>query len=56
MPPDDVKIGYPLRLGAIDVGSNAIRFFAVEYTGPETRVPLQVDRYDWGTGRSSPGD
>lgn len=49
---------FPVRLGAIDVGSNAIRFVAVEFTDPENwleldsqRVPVRLGHSAFLTGR-----
>ncbi|HEV2146182.1 MAG TPA: Ppx/GppA phosphatase family protein [Longimicrobiaceae bacterium] len=35
---------FPLRVAAIDVGSNAIRFIAAEFTGPGERTVLDEER------------
>ncbi|HEX2189903.1 MAG TPA: Ppx/GppA phosphatase family protein [Longimicrobiaceae bacterium] len=35
---------FPLRVAAIDVGSNAIRFVAAEFTGPTAREVLDEER------------
>jgi len=49
---------FPIRLGAIDVGSNGIRFVAVEYTGPtqfsildQRRVSIRLGQSAFLTGR-----
>ena len=39
--PDEV---FPLRVGAIDVGSNAIRFVAAEFLGPSQWLELEYQR------------
>lgn len=51
---------FPLRVGAIDVGSNAIRFFAAEFAGPDrfavveqARVPVRLGHSVFETGRLS---
>src|SRR5690606_25151760 len=48
----------PLRVGAVDVGSNAIRFFAAEFAGPDrfavieqARVPVRLGQSVFETGR-----
>lgn len=38
------NLTFPLRVGGIDVGSNALRFLAVQVTAPGTFVPLHTDR------------
>ncbi len=35
---------FPLRVASVDVGSNAIRFVAAEFTGPVTRTVLDEER------------
>jgi exopolyphosphatase/guanosine-5'-triphosphate,3'-diphosphate pyrophosphatase len=49
---------FPVRVGAIDVGSNAIRLVAVEFTDPENwleldsrRVPVRLGHSSFLTGR-----
>jgi len=49
---------YPLRVAAVDVGSNAIRFVGAEFTGPreyqplvEIRVPVRLGHDVFLTGR-----
>jgi exopolyphosphatase/guanosine-5'-triphosphate,3'-diphosphate pyrophosphatase len=36
---------FPLRVGALDVGSNAIRFLAAEFTSPTELAPLAEERF-----------
>lgn len=42
-PPGEAA-SFPLRVAAVDVGSNAIRFVAAEFTGPATRTVLDEER------------
>jgi len=56
--PDDV--GFPLRVAAIDVGSNAIRFMAAEFAAPDryavveqTRAPVRLGHEVFLSGRLS---
>jgi exopolyphosphatase/guanosine-5'-triphosphate,3'-diphosphate pyrophosphatase len=44
MPAVSRNPAFPLRVGAIDVGSNAIRFLAVQFSDPETFTTLHADR------------
>jgi len=44
---------FPLRIGAVDVGSNAIRFLAVEFTDPENWVVLDSQRVTVRLGHSA---
>lgn len=51
---------FPLRVGAVDVGSNAIRFLAAEFEGPEAyralhqeRVPVRLGHEVFLTGKLS---
>ena len=44
---------FPLRIGAVDVGSNAIRFLAVEFTDPKTWVVLDSQRVPVRLGHSA---
>ena len=44
---------FPVRLGAIDVGSNAIRLLAVEFTDPQNWVELDSQRIPVRLGHSS---
>ena len=44
---------FPVRVGAIDVGSNAIRLLAVEFTDPETWLELESKRTPVRLGHSS---
>jgi exopolyphosphatase/guanosine-5'-triphosphate,3'-diphosphate pyrophosphatase len=49
---------FPIRIGAIDVGSNAIRFLAAEFTDPthwveldNKRLPIRLGHHAFLTGR-----
>ncbi len=44
---------FPLRIGAVDVGSNAIRFLAAEFTDPKTWVELDAHRVPVRLGHSA---
>jgi exopolyphosphatase/guanosine-5'-triphosphate,3'-diphosphate pyrophosphatase len=44
---------FPVRVGAIDVGSNAIRLSAVEFTDPETWLELDNQRLPVRLGHSA---
>ena len=44
---------FPIRIGAIDVGSNAIRFLAAEFTDPEHWVELDNKRLPIRMGHSA---
>ena len=44
---------FPLRIGAIDVGSNAIRLLAVEFTDPENWLELDSQRLPIRLGHSA---
>ena len=44
---------FPLRVGAMDIGSNAIRFSASEFIDPTHRVDLQKERVPVRLGRSA---
>lgn len=53
--------GYPVRVGAVDVGSNAIRFTAVEFASraarrelERLRVPVRLGHEVFRTGRLAP--
>lgn len=55
------RVEYPVRIGAIDVGSNAIRFSAVEFTSrtakqelERLRVPVRLGHEVFRTGRLAP--
>lgn len=43
-PPWTAPEGFPLRVAAIDTGSNAIRFLAAEFRGPRRWTPLDTLR------------
>lgn len=54
-------LAFPLRVGAVDVGSNAIRFLAAEFSSPsdyrplaEQRVPVRLGHDVFLTGRLAP--
>jgi exopolyphosphatase / guanosine-5'-triphosphate,3'-diphosphate pyrophosphatase len=56
------RISYPVRVGAIDVGSNAIRFSAVEFTSrtakqelERLRAPVRLGHEVFRTGRLAAG-
>lgn len=58
---DPPPAAFPLRVGAIDVGSNAIRFLAAEFTSPtecstlaEQRVPVRLGHDVFLTGKLAP--
>jgi exopolyphosphatase/guanosine-5'-triphosphate,3'-diphosphate pyrophosphatase len=60
-PADPPAAAFPLRVGAIDVGSNAIRFLAAEFTSPteatplaEQRVPVRLGHDVFLTGKLAP--
>ncbi|MBV9774472.1 MAG: Ppx/GppA family phosphatase [Gemmatimonadetes bacterium] len=42
--PADPAAAFPLRVASVDVGSNAIRFVAAEFTGPATYTVLHEKR------------
>ena len=44
---------FPVRVGAIDVGSNAIRLLAVEFTDPDNWLELESKRISVRLGHSS---
>jgi len=54
---EDSAVDFPLRLGAIDVGSNAIRFIAAEFVSPGNRIVLDEQRVPvrLGTGAFTTG-
>ena len=62
-PPPDTTGTFPLRVAAIDVGSNAIRFVAVEFTEPErytvieqSRAPVRLGHQVFVSGRLPTGE
>lgn len=52
-PPTPGGGSFPLAIGAIDIGSNSIRFVAAKFTSPETFVLLDSHRAPVRLGRSS---
>jgi len=62
-PPPRVRaraVAFPLRLGAVDVGSNALRFLGAEFESPDSyrvlhqeRVPIRLGHEVFLTGRLS---
>ena len=50
---DPTPSPFPLRIGAVDVGSNAIRFLAAEFTDPENWVELDAKRVPVRLGHSA---
>lgn len=50
---DDPQTRFPLRIGAIDVGSNAIRLLAVEFTDPDNWMELDSQRLPVRLGHSA---
>ncbi len=42
--PTTEELGFPLRLGCVDMGSNAIRFVAAEFTAADEMTRLAVER------------
>lgn len=60
--PEDAETrGFPVRAGAVDVGSNAIRFLAAEFSAPakysvldQIRTPVRLGHDVFLTGRLTP--
>lgn len=52
-PPAPAAAEFPLRVAAIDIGSNAIRFLAAEFTSRETYSPLEYIREPVRLGRDA---
>lgn len=57
-PESDLAPGFPLRVGVVDMGSNAIRLLAAEFIGPTTytelvseRMPVRLGHRVYQTGR-----
>jgi exopolyphosphatase/guanosine-5'-triphosphate,3'-diphosphate pyrophosphatase len=48
----DQEVSYPLRVGCVDMGSNAIRFLAVEYSGEGGHTTLASERCPVRLGHS----
>ena len=55
------RLEFPVRLACVDTGSNAIRFMAVEFKGPDDyatlhaeRVPIRLGHQVFLTGRLAP--
>ncbi|MDX1577545.1 MAG: hypothetical protein R3266_03635, partial [Gemmatimonadota bacterium] len=46
-------VDFPLRVASIDVGSNAIRFLAAEFSGPERWTQLEYERVPVRLGHSA---
>ena len=60
-PRDEAAPALPLRMAAIDIGSNAIRFVAAEFTGPtewtvldDARAPVRLGHEVFLSGRLAP--
>ena len=51
--PEALLATFPLRVGAIDVGSNAIRFLAAEFSDPNHRIELANERLPIRMGHST---
>ncbi len=61
-PGSDLAPGFPLRVGVVDMGSNAIRLLAAEFIAPTTytelvseRIPVRLGHRVYQTGRLEGG-